>query len=283
MAAPWTELADGILRPTRPWLARTRARAEAHLARERRAAERRAEALAACRARIEDERSRVFEAGNGVVNARMTTLEREWRSLAHEPHSPRARALALWNELAPPRWADRLRGANDAEWNVEHAIALASDPEGVERAEACARTLAQALAPWGLTVGTAVHWRVASDLHADPIGSWLEAPRAAATDALANVYGGAALLARARAVGETVRAGADRATIGAEVGAVAALDVLWRTCSVEAKLVPAGHLPAGLGFDALPSPTAALLALWQTGYVPCAADVDGFTLGAPPI
>jgi molybdopterin synthase catalytic subunit len=60
---------------------------ETHLAERRLFAERRAQALASCEARIEALRAEVFAAKDGVVSLRMTDREREWRMLARRDPS----------------------------------------------------------------------------------------------------------------------------------------------------------------------------------------------------
>src|SRR5689334_21827466 len=100
MDASWSGLVGAMLRPARPLLLQCRARTEARAIAEHHAAELRARALADCRARIERARTSVFEAGDGVVSAEMTSLEREWRALARAERTAGARTLALWNEIA---------------------------------------------------------------------------------------------------------------------------------------------------------------------------------------
>jgi SAM-dependent methyltransferase len=56
-------------------------------------ADTRAQALADCERRIEDARAAVLAANDGVVTARMTTLEREWRTLAQSAPGPARQPL----------------------------------------------------------------------------------------------------------------------------------------------------------------------------------------------
>jgi hypothetical protein len=293
MDASWNALVDAMLRPERPLLARCRARAEAHATAERRTAEHRAQALADCRARIEIARTSVFEAGDGVVDGRMTALEREWLALARGERSYEERMLVLWNEIAPRRWAGRLRWSStgDKTADLDGAVALASDPEGVERAESCALRFASALSAWGFESGSTVTWRIAGEPTIDtPAHTLLDGPLRALADAIAPTYGAEALAARAQRVERDVLDAAmdspllsTREDLAADVALVARIDFSWRACALEARCVPAGHPNAGRRFDELELPAAALLDLWRTGYVLCAIDGGGVTLGAPTL
>ena len=289
MDTSWTQLAKALLSPARPRLPQCRARAEALAARESRLTERRTRALAECRDRIEAARASVFETGNGVVGADMTALEREWLQLAR-PRSPAETTRELWLEMAPRRWADTLRWqqAGDRHLDVETAITLACDPDGVERAEQHARELAAALAAWNVDVGEHTSWRVAAQPEPAPrLAELLAAPLAALDDVVASTYGATSLVARADRIAADVRGAVtgtplvDRhPTLAADVALVARIDFLWRACVTEARVVPSGLAPAGRPFAALVNPAAALLALWSTGYVVCAAGPEGITLGA---
>lgn len=269
MDAAWNGLLATLLRPARPLLAQCRARAAAHANADRRASGQRAQALASlahCRARIELARSSVFEAGDGVVDARMTALEREWLALSRAE-------LAL----------SRAEPSSHPGERTALAMALASDPAGIERAESCARQLASTLSAWGLDVGAAITWRIADE----PVigvraGALLDVPLRALTDAVAPTYGAEGVVARAQRLERDVLAAAG-SPLAADVAFVARIDFFWRACAIDARCVPAGHPNAGRRWGELESPATALLDLWRTGYVLSALDGDGMTLGAPPL
>lgn len=262
MNAAWNGLLAALLRPARPLLAQCRARAEEHANADRRASELRAQALADCRARIELARSSVFEAGNGVVDGSMTALEREWLALARaeRPADRRERAVL--------------------------AQALASDPEGVERAESCARHFASTLSAWGFEVGATMTWLIADEpvmgarARADAL---LDVPLRALTDAIAPTYGAEGLVARAQRLERELLDAASDSPLAADVALVARIDFFWRACAIDGRCVPAGYPNAGRSFDELESPAAALLDLWRTGYVLSALDGAGMALGAPQL
>src|SRR5688500_1122447 len=100
----WQKVIDSVLRPARPELERCfAARAEYLVARQLHASER-ARAMKDCELRIEQARTMVFAANDGVVTARMTDLEREWRRLSRP--DPDAKMMDLWAQIAPPSWID---------------------------------------------------------------------------------------------------------------------------------------------------------------------------------
>ena len=251
---------------------------------ERRNTELRTQELADCRSRIEDARASVFAAGDGVVKANMTALEGEWLALARAERSCEERTLALWNAIAPRHWAGRLRwpSTGDVAADAEAAIALASDPEGVERAESCALRLASVLATWEFDVAPTVTWHVAREPQIARADALLERPLRALTDAIASTYGAEALVARAHRVERDVLDAATQSpllstneglALAADLALVARVDFLWGACAVEARRVGAAH-------DDAASPAAALLELWKTGYVLSAIGGQGVTLGA---
>ena len=82
MRDSWLGLVDAMFCPERPHLERCLRERDHHLAARRLVDEERARAIARCEARIEEARADVFAANDGVVTARMTDLEREWRMLA---------------------------------------------------------------------------------------------------------------------------------------------------------------------------------------------------------
>ncbi len=269
MNALWTDLIGAILKPARPRLAVCRTRADAHLREQRRIDERRAQALAECRARIEDARATVFATGDGVVRADMTALEREWRTLSRGERSFDERTLATWSAIAPRHWAERLRftSSGDLATDTEAAVVLASDPNGVEQAEAAARRLVPE---------ASVTWHVSAAPTIARASEHLDDVLRALTDAIAPSYGGAALLARAEERARAVSAAASASPViaaveglAADVGFVARLDFLWRARTVDSR-----------GEAAVECPSAAWIDLWRTGYVVSAIDARAITVGA---
>jgi hypothetical protein len=155
MSDVWLDLAGSLLRPVRPETARCLAERERHLAERKRSADERNRAVSDCERRIEIARAAVFAASDGVVSAKMTELEREWRKLAKV--DPDAGLMDLWSRIAPVRWHDekRWRGCPAMD-RVDLAVALACDVEGVEAAEKAAARLRNAL---DVPVGTRISWR----------------------------------------------------------------------------------------------------------------------------
>jgi len=152
----WLELVDSVLRPARPYLERCVREREQHLAARRSAGDERRRAVAACEARIEAARADVFSAKDGVVGARMTTLEREWRLLSRT--DPDAGLMDLWARIAPPAWIDRkLWRGSEAAARLDAAIALAADPDGVDAAEAAIAVLRKTSAT---PIGPRIRWRM---------------------------------------------------------------------------------------------------------------------------
>jgi hypothetical protein len=288
MNASWNELLSAVLRPARPRLARCRLIAGEHARAERRVADERARALADCTQRIEAARASIFAAGDGVVTRRMTELEREWRTLSRaEPDHDRS-ARALWAKVAPPGWADRPRWTGaDASAGLESIVALASDPDGIERAEACASRLRSALAPWSDSIGTAITWRITGELRLGArVERCFERPRRAASSALDALHGAGARLERAERLRRDVRSAARDERLpdamGDEIAEAALVDFLWNACVAEGLSVPEGHPNAKRAFERFERPIAPLLDLWRTGYVLSSIDAGGVTLGAMP-
>jgi len=282
MNALWTELVGAMLRPARPRLSVCRRRADAHVLDERRADDRRTQALAECRAKIEDARASVFAAGDGVVRADMTALEREWRTLARAERSCAERTLSLWNEIAPRHWAGRLRwtSSGDLATDTEAAVALASDPSGVEHAEGVALRLAAGASG---ASGAGVTWHVAAAPTVARVSELLGGVVSALTDAITPRYGGEALLARADEREREVFAAASQSAViagieglAADMALVARIDFLWRTRAVEA----GAGAEIGAGGVPVENPASVWIDLWRTGYVVSAIDAGAITLGA---
>lgn len=150
--ASWQKVIDSVLRPPRPHLERCIAEREAYVEARRRA-------IRDCEIRIEQARSAVFAANDGVVTARMTELEREWRTLSRADQE--GKLMDLWARIAPPSWIDRKRWRDsDPEHRLDALIALASDPQGVEAAEQAVLTLRpKARIRWRLRAHDAAHVR----------------------------------------------------------------------------------------------------------------------------
>lgn len=147
MGDVWLDLASSLFRPARPALARCLAERERHLEERTRAAEARQRAIADCERRIEALRAAVFAASDGVVGARMTELERAWRSLAKV--DPDANLMNLWARIARTEWHDRkVWRSCPAIDRLDLCVALASDMDGIEAAEHAARTLGSPRILW---------------------------------------------------------------------------------------------------------------------------------------
>ncbi|MDB4941262.1 MAG: hypothetical protein JWP97_796 [Labilithrix sp.] len=264
----WLEVVGSLLRPARPELERCQRARDEHLASRQRLAEQRAHALAACERRIESARHEVLAAADGVVSARMTDLEREWRRLARR--DPDAGLMDLWARIAPASWIDRKRWRDGAPSSrLDLAILLASDPRGVERAEQAVAMLRDALAPWGGAPGSRVRWQLAGSRPAIAT-ELLEAPLRAARGVVASHRSAHVVFERAQRL-EALVAEAARAVAGArpeladDLAHAAFVDEVWRAARLP------GH----------PSPIAALQALWRTGYAIAASDEAGVTLEVP--
>lgn len=158
MADVWLELPTSLLRPARPNAARCLQERELHLTERKRRSDERGRAIADCERRIDLARTAVFAASDGVVGAKMTDLEREWRLLAKV--DPDAGVMDLWSRIAPSHWHDRKRWRDCPPMDrVDIGVALASDVEGVEAAEEAALRLRGAYAKQGVSVGAPIGWR----------------------------------------------------------------------------------------------------------------------------
>ncbi len=193
-----------MLCPARPLLDACLRAAEPHRVAARAASEQRARALSACQGRIEQARAAVFAAGDGIVPAGMTDLEREWRALLRS--DPDHELMDLWARMAPRSWLDRKRWRDSAaSARLDSAIALAADVAGVEAAEAAVSSLRVALAPWGTSLGAVVRFRP-FDSDSDCVTELLSKPLQAALAELA--LRSARPLERAQQLESTVRAAA---------------------------------------------------------------------------
>jgi hypothetical protein len=158
MADVWLDLPATLLRPSRPALRRCLAERAIYLAERKRISDERTRSISDCEHRIEQLRAAVFAASDGVVGAKMTDLEREWRTLAKI--DPDAGLMDLWARIAPTEWHDRkVWRDGPAIDRVDLATALASDIEGVEAAEESVRALAAIHSGEGFTIGARISWR----------------------------------------------------------------------------------------------------------------------------
>lgn len=263
MRDSWLKLLDHVLRPSRPLLARSLAERERYAEDQERTARRRAAALKDCEARIEAARSEVFAAGTGVVGARMTELEREWRLLSRP--DPDAGLMDLWARIAPSHWIDRKRWRDSPpEARLDAALALASDPEGVEEAERAVDELRDALAAWETPIGARIRWCLTAD-DFDGTARLLARPLEASREALAGRDGGrlawGGLHALEREIQDAARARLpDRPVLAEAIAHAALVDGVLRATN-------AGK-----------NPVTALRRLWKTGYVLASADASSVTI-----
>lgn len=270
MRDPWFQLVDTVLRPSRSELQRCLRERERHVAAERIASDERASALTQCRSEIENLRAFVFATGDGVVSADMTELERQWVRLSRTDRD--GRMMDLWARIAPPHWVDRKRWRDsEVERQLEAAIALAADVDGVEAAESALAKLQSVLAGWGTRLGSRIRWR-ALPQDFDGTTALLEEPLRRAREALVGRDIHAVALERAaelqREIAEAARARLPEHPLLAQGLAHAAfVDYLFRAASLSAPQ----------------NPVTALRELWATGYALSALDSDGVTLAIPPL
>ncbi len=269
MRDSWLELVDRMLCPARPLLDACLRAAEPHRVAARAASEQRARALSACQGRIEQARAAVFAAGDGIVPAGMTDLEREWRALLRSDSRSRIDGLEgrAWRPgrgsiASAGATAPRVRGST-------RAIALAADVAGVEAAEAAVSSLRVALAPWGTSLGAVVRFRP-FDSDSDCVTELLSKPLQAALAELA--LRSARPLERAQQLESTVRAAAsarfpDRPLLARGLAHAAYVDHVLRAAALADR----------------PNPVRSLRELWQAGYGLAAVEPAGVTLELPPL
>lgn len=230
-----------------------------------------------CERRIEEARAEVFALGDGVVGARMTALEREWRAFAKSDRADEGPLRDLWAAIAPPAWVDEPRYRESAaEVRAAAAVVLASDPEGVARAESAARVIAAALRAEGMAVGPRVSWRVERMPRiVTPNRALFAGARARviatlrATDAWAVVSRRA--IEQRRHVARRLRDVSRRTSgqpLATEVGYAAFVDALF-----------AGA--AALGLSAAASPVEPFRTIWRSGYLVAEIGRSGVVLAAP--
>lgn len=270
MRDSWLGLVDSLLRPARPRLETCAAERERCLDERRAAAGARARAKARCEARIEGLRAEVFAAKDGVVSARMTDLEREWRILSRPDAD--AGLMDLWARIAPASWIDRKRWRDsEPEARVDAAIALAAGVEGVEAAERAVASLRVALSAWDIEIGPRIRWRAfAGD--GELVVPLLSAPLTAAREALASRGVESVVLERAqhleREIHEAARARfPEREGLARDLAHAAFVDAVWHAAFLAAP----------------PNPVSSLRDLWKSGYVLSALDASGMILELPPL
>jgi hypothetical protein len=268
MRVSWLTLVDSVLRPARPGLERCLRARDEHLITRRPFSEERARAIARCERRIETARAAVFAANDGVVPARMTELEREWRLLSRP--DPDGALMDLWARIAPTSWIDRKpwRDSHPAA-RLDAAVALAADPEGVEAAEVAVRSLSAALERWGVRIGARVRWR-AFERDADCVEEMLAHPLRAAREALSRSDEEDVIVARAERIEREVHDAAlarleGRPMLARGIARAAFADFVFRAAALRDE----------------PNPVDALRALWATGYTMSSAGASGVTLEIP--
>ncbi|MBS2020183.1 MAG: hypothetical protein JST00_45410 [Deltaproteobacteria bacterium] len=227
--------------------------------------------MADCEARIQRARAAVFAADDGVVTASMTTLEREWRMLARTDRD--AGLMDLWASIAPASWLDRkLWRDSPPAAQLDAAIALAADAEGVEAAEAAARDVRDAFLAWEIPVGERIRWRLGDrdvDATSDLLSEVLRAATATATEPSREAV-------RARSLEQAVRAALtarlpERPLLAGSIAHAAFVDRV---------LCARRHLHADrLRMDEeRPSPAWALYGVWRTGHAIASIDDAGIVL-----
>jgi hypothetical protein len=269
MRNPWLQMLDCVLRPARPEIERCLSERERHLAARRQCAEQRARALANCEQRIQEARTWVFAADDGVVPSRMTALEREWRLLARR--DPDDGLMDLWARIAPASAIDRKRWrGSEPDAQLDTAIALGADAENVEVAELAISALRRALAVYGTPVGPRIRWAWFERNTECVVGLLAQPLRAACAACPADHR--AIILERAQRLELAVHEAAlgrfpERPCLVRDLAHAAFVDFVWRA--------------AALGESA--NPVTALCALWQTGYVLSEVTASSVTVEIPPL
>jgi hypothetical protein len=266
----WLELVDCVLRPARPQLMPCLRERDLHRAAGRRLVEEQARALLDCRNRIEAARAAVLAADDGVIPARMTDLEREWRGLSR--FDAEGGLMELWARIAPSSWIDRKRWRDsDAGAMLDAATALAADVLGIEAAEAAVGSLRAALAEWGVRLGPRVRWR-SFDSDADCVSELLTEPLRAAREAVAKRDAGPVMLTRNQQLECAVQEAAiarfpERPLLAQGLARAAFVDGLLRATAITDR----------------PNPVISLRELWQAGYTLGAVSELSVTLELPPL
>lgn len=270
MRDAWAKVVGSVLHPARPRLDVCLRERRLHLEARQARDERRAQAVARCVAEIEAARAEVFAAGDGVVTSRMTALEREWRRLSRGDRD--GEMMELWARIAPRAWLDRkLWRPSAPERQVDAAVALASDVEGVERAEAAVGALREALAASGASIPARVVWTwTARDF--EGTAAVLAGPLHAALTALESRDYASVALERARALEHEVQELAlarfsEREHLARALAHAAYVDYVWRAASLDPRT----------------NPVTPLCDLWRTGYVLADIDERAVTVAIPEL
>lgn len=198
----------------------------------------------------------------------MTDLEREWRTLSRS--DPEGGLMDLWARIAPFSWIDRKRWRDgDHAVQLDTAIALAADVEGVEAAESAIDSLRVALATWGIPIGARIRWRP-FEQDSDSTAELLAEPLRAACEALSARDVESVALERARHLERDVRDRAcvrfpERALLAESLAHAAFFDCVWHAASLAGRS----------------SPVTPLRAIWTAGYVLSAIDASGVTVEIP--
>lgn len=273
MGEAWSKLIERVLEPERRHLAHcdeARARWERM---HRVDSEARSNALRACEARIEELRAEVFAASDGVVPARMTELEREWRWRAR--HDNEAELVALWAHVLPPlaspSWVDRKawRDSERESW-VEAAIALAADIDNVQAAEAAIERLRELVLPYGLALPRRTRWRLmAQEGPGAPqlFEGALEHARSACPPSEKDAIFVAADGESRRVYDSMVNHRPDLTNLASDFARATFLDFVWRASALRQ-----GDNPVG-----------ALSDLWQKGYAIAEIEPHSIVLWLPPL
>jgi hypothetical protein len=229
----------------------------------------RAAAIASCERRIENARRDVFVANDGVVPARMTELEREWRLLSRR--DPDAGLMDLWAEVAPSAWIDRKPWRDSPAANrLDATLALASDIESVEAAERAVHDFRVALGPWHPSpIGNRIRWR-AVDHDDEVLPALLSEPLRAATSAVVGRDSGSFAIEQAHRLEAEVLAAATarlpgRIGLARDLAHAAFVGDVWLAAAILDRQ----------------DPVAPLRALWTTGYALSSADPTAVTLEIP--
>ncbi len=279
----WFELIDSVLRPRRPDLERLMHERETYVAARRKKAERTTRAVKDCERSIETLRAQLFAANDGFVGARMTELERTWRTLSRV--DPDGELMDLWAQIVPASWIDqkRWRGSSPAA-RVGAATLLAADVAGVEAAESAVRALGDALAAWGTPLGSRIQWRLLDEEtqdRPDHAEALLAAPLHAASEALAASDVEEIVVGRARRFQDEVREAA-RSRIGGRPDLVRSIaHAAFVDYLLHAVARGSDARRGERGIADRPNPVAPLGALWATGYAIAAVDSSGVTLEIP--
>lgn len=180
--------------------------------------------------------------------------------------------MDLWARVAPVSWIDRKRWRDsEPDAQLDAAIALAADVEGVDAAEAAIDSLRVALAAWGTTIGSRIRWR-ASEHDFEHTATLLAEPLRAACDALTARGAHPVVVERAERLERDVHEAARVRFSARPLLARALAHAAYVDCVVRAA-------PRAVR----PNPVTSLCELWRTGYVLSAIDASGVTVQIPPL